>query len=84
MSWQRKQRMHNQSLPPVRVAGAAPRCHNCVGMPGVVRVHRDERRVTRRGPNCGYCGYAPEVVVTDDEKDRSELPPGQRFGDGGR
>ncbi len=68
---------------PIHVEGAAPRCGNCWDIPGVIRVHKDERLKARRGPKCPYCGFRPRVEITDDEADRSVLPPGQRFGGGG-
>ncbi len=43
--------------------------------PAVVRVHKDEKDVPLA------FGDRPEVVLTDDEDDRSVLPPGQRFAD---
>ncbi len=66
---------------PIHVPGAAPRCGNCWDIPGVIRVHRSERRKAQRGPVCPYCGFRPEIVVTDDPDDRSVLPPGERFAD---
>lgn len=43
--------------------------------PAVVRVHKDEKDVP--------LAYGPgtEIIVTDDDDDRSVLPPGQRFAD---
>lgn len=43
--------------------------------PAVVKVHRDEKDVP--------LAYGPgtEVVLTDDEDDRSVLPAGRRFAD---
>lgn len=69
---------------PIQIQGASPRCGACWDIPGVIRVHRSERRAAQRGPKCGMCGFRPEIVVTDDEADRSVLLPGQPFGAGGR
>lgn len=66
---------------PIHVEGAAPRCGACWDIPGVIRVHRSERFKAHRGPKCGFCGFHPRVEITDDEADRSVLPPGQRFGE---
>ena len=63
--------------PPVRPEGATPRCGACLSIPGVIHVHRDERRKAQRGPVCPYCGFRPEVIVTDDEADRSVVGPGE-------
>lgn len=43
--------------------------------PASVRVHRDEKDVP--------LAYGPgtQIILTDDEDDRSVLPPGQRFAD---
>ena len=81
MSWQRKQRVQREHPTPVRAPGAAPRCVNCLGLPAVVRVHREEVDKARRGPVCGYCGYAPRVEIVEDESVREVVPPGA-FGDG--
>ncbi len=66
---------------PIYAEGAAPRCGACWDIPGVIRAHRSERRKAQRGPVCPYCGFRPRVEITDDEDDRSVLPPGQRFAD---
>lgn len=63
--------------------GRLRRCPGCSynGVPVVLRVHRDEADERKRGPVCPDCGYTPEVVITDDEGDRSMLPAGEKFAD---
>ncbi len=76
MSWQSKQRRRD-AVPSVHVENAAPRCASCLGMPAVVRVHRDERRKAQRGPKCGLCGFFSEIIVTDDPADKTVVGPGE-------
>jgi hypothetical protein len=48
------------------------------GLPRTIRVHRDEKDVPLALPSYGF---RPRVEITDDEDDRSVLPPGRRFAD---
>ena len=55
-----------------------PSCNGPFSHAPVIRDHRDEW-AGERFLTCRSCGFRGRVEVSDDEDDRSVLPPGQRF-----